>query len=256
MKNKKVAWITGGGTGIGSELTKRLVAKGWDVIISGRRIKKLKEVQNFKKSNIHVYSLDITSEKECNLVFNKIKSLFKKIDLIVLNAASYNPGHLNFEKTDSIKNVINTNLIGQINCLKYVLFQMKIQGFGQIVFISSPAGFRGLPNSGIYGVTKSALTFLAESLYLELQNKNIFVQVVHPGFVKTPMTDKNEFFMPFLMSSEEAARRIFNGIFSKKFEISFPKRLIIPMKLLRILPNSLYFFLMKKFLKNIKKQYE
>ena len=63
MKNKKVAWITGGGTGIGSELTKRLVAKGWDVVISGRRIKKLKEVQNFKKSNIHVYSLDITSEK-------------------------------------------------------------------------------------------------------------------------------------------------------------------------------------------------
>ena len=256
MKNNKVAWITGGGTGIGLELTKRFVAKGWHVIISGRRIKKLKEVQKFKKSNIHVYPLDITNEEECNLVFNEIISLFKKIDLIILNAASYNPGHLDFEKTSSIKSVINTNLMGQIHCLKYVLSQMKIQGSGQIVFVSSPAGFRGLPNSGIYGVTKSALTFLAESLYLELHSENIFVQVVHPGFVKTPMTDKNEFFMPFLMSSEEAARRIFNGIFSKKFEISFPKRLIIPMKFLRILPNSLYFSLMKRFLQNIKKQYE
>ena len=107
-----------------------------------------------------------------------------------------------------------------------------------------------------FGVTKSALTFLAESLYLELQSENIFVQVVHPGFVRTPMTDKNEFFMPFLMTSEEAARRIFNGILSKKFEIAFPKRLIIPMKFLKILPNSLYFLLMKRFLQNIKKQYE
>ena len=87
MKNKKVAWITGGGTGIGSELTKRLVDKGWHVIISGRRIKKLKEVQKFKKSNIQVYPLDITNEEECNLVFNEIISLFKKIDLIILNAA-------------------------------------------------------------------------------------------------------------------------------------------------------------------------
>ncbi len=120
---------------------------------------------------------------------------------------------------------------------------------GKIVFVSSPAGFRGLPNAGIYGVTKSAITFLAESLYIEMLKYNIKVQVIHPGFVKTPMTDKNDFPMPFLMTSAEAAKRIYKILPTNVFEIYFPKRLIWPMKLLQILPYKIYFFLMKKITK-------
>ena len=169
---------------------------------------------------------------------------------MILNAAAYNPGHLDFNNLSKIKYVMDTNLMGQMNCISSVLPSMKKKNSGQIVFVSSPAGFKGLPNAGIYGITKSALTFLAESMYLELLQTKIKVQVVHPGFIKTPMTDKNAFPMPFLMTSENAARRIYKKLLSSDFEIYFPKRLIIPMKILSILPYKFYFFIMSKILKN------
>ena len=117
------------------------------------------------------------------------------------------------------------------------------------MFVSSPAGYRGMPGAGLYGVTKSGLTFLAETLKIELEQFNIKVQVVHPGFIKTPMTDKNTFPMPFLMNPEKAARIIFSKIRSNIFEIYFPKILLIPMKVLSFLPYRIYFFLIKKFIK-------
>ena len=250
MKENKVAWITGGGTGIGAELVKILVDNGWNVSISGRRIEKLQEIENYDNKRISSFKLDITSEASCKNVATKIINKFGKIDLVILNAAAYNPGHLDFNNLSKIKYVMDTNLMGQMNCISSVLPSMKKKNSGQIVFVSSPAGFKGLPNAGIYGITKSALTFLAESMYLELLQTKIKVQVVHPGFIKTPMTDKNAFPMPFLMTSENAARRIYKKLLSSDFEIYFPKRLIIPMKILSILPYKFYFFIMSKILKN------
>ena len=250
MKKNKVAWVTGGGTGIGAELVKILVDNGWNVSISGRRIEKLREIEVYKKESISSFKLDITSEISCKNVAKKIIKKFNKIDLIILNAAAYNPGHLDFANLSKIKYVMDTNLMGQMNCISSVLPIMRRNNSGQIVFVSSPAGFKGLPNAGIYGITKSALTFLAESMYLELLKTNIKVQVIHPGFIKTPMTDKNTFPMPFLMSSENAAKKIYKKLSSYDFEIYFPKRLIIPMKILSILPYKLYFFIMSKILNN------
>ena len=247
--NQKVAWITGGGTGIGAELTKILVKNNWLVVISGRRIKKLKALEKIN-DNIKSFVLDITSLKDCQSIVNQINNIYKRLDLVILNAAAYNPGHLNFSNISEINKVIDTNLSGQINCISCILPEMKKRKSGQIVLVSSPAGFRGLPNAGIYGVTKSALTFLAESMYLELMQSNIKIQVVHPGFIKTPMTDKNDFPMPFLMSAKNAAERIFTKLGSNNFEIYFPKRLILPMKFLKILPNKIYFSIMKKLLRN------
>ena len=233
--NKKVAWITGGGTGIGKELAKVLVKNKWNVVISGRRIDKLNQVKNFGKNNITSFKLDISSSTQCQKIVKKIFTKFGKIDLAILNAAAYNPGNLEFSELKKIKNVIDVNLTGQINCLSYIVPYMKKEKSGQIVFISS----------------KSALTFLAESTHIELLKSKIKIQVVHPGFIKTPMTDKNKFPMPFLMSSEEAAQKIFNKLKSPEFEISFPKKLIIPMKILQIIPYKLYFFLIKNFVKLI-----
>ncbi len=249
LKNKKIAWVTGGGTGIGSEIVKLLVNNGWKVVISGRRIEKLKEIESFNKENISSFKLDVSIEKDCIMVVNNILKMYGSIDLVILNAAAYNPGHLDFSDTKKLKKVIDINLMGQINCLKPVLPIMKKKS-GHIVFVSSPAGFRGLPNAGIYGVTKSALTFLAESLYLEYLHSKIKIQVIHPGFIKTPMTDKNNFPMPFLMTATQAAKRIYRELSSSKFEIFFPKRLIVPMKILNILPYKIYFFIMNKILKS------
>ena len=251
MQNKKIIWITGGGSGIGSELAKVFANDGHKVVISGRNIEKLKKVSKLNPDLIKPFKIDISSENQCKNVINKIYDKMDILDVVILNAAAYNPGHIDFDDMKRIKSVVDVNLIGQMNCLKFILPRMKKQKSGHIIFVSSPAGFRGLPNAGIYGVTKSALTFLSESLYIELKKFGIKVQVIHPGFVKTPMTDKNEFPMPFLISAKEAATRIDEKLWTNDFEIFFPKRLIYIMKLLQLLPNKIYLFLMTKVLGKI-----
>ena len=136
MKKNKVAWVTGGGTGIGAELVKILVDNGWNVSISGRRIEKLREIEVYKKESISSFKLDITSEISCKNVAKKIIKKFNKIDLIILNAAAYNPGHLDFANLSKIKYVMDTNLMGQMNCISSVLPIMRRNNSGQIVFVS------------------------------------------------------------------------------------------------------------------------
>ena len=249
LKTNKVAWITGGGTGIGKELTLILAKKNYDVIISGRRKEKLIETAKNNKKKIHPIPLDVKNPIQCKKVSETIYKKFKKIDLLILNAAIYSPGSMTKICTKEAKKVIDINLLGVLNCLSPVAKIMQENKEGHVVFVSSPAGYQGLPGGGFYGVTKSALTFLAETLNIEFHKSNIKVQVVNPGFVKTPMTDKNPFFMPFLMTPKKAAKKISEKLESSDFEIFFPKKLIIPMKLLRLLPYSIYFFLIKKLIK-------
>ena len=249
LKANKVAWITGGGTGIGKELTLILAEKNYDVIISGRRKEKLIETAKNNKKKIHPIPLDVKNPIQCKKVSETIYKKFKKIDLLILNAAIYSPGSMTKICTTEAKKVVDINLLGVLNCLSPVAKIMQENKEGHVVFVSSPAGYQGLPGGGFYGVTKSALTFLAETLNIEFHKSNIKVQVVNPGFVKTPMTDKNPFFMPFLMTPSNAAKKISEKLESSDFEIFFPKKLIIPMKLLRLLPYSIYFFLIKKLIK-------
>ncbi len=246
--SRKVFWITGGGSGIGSQLSIKLAAQGHTVIISGRTKSKLQNIAKPYK-NIIPMSGDVSKESDCKKISTQIMKKFKKIDVVMLNAATYNPGPIEKINIKEIKNVVDVNLIGVFNCLSVVLNHMKEEKMGHLVFISSPAGFTGLPGAGIYGVTKSALTFLAETLNIELKKFNIKVQVVHPGFVKTPMTDKNSFTMPFLISADNAAKRIMKKLDTNDFEIYFPKRLILIMKFLRFFPYSLYFKIINKFVK-------
>ena len=249
QNKKKIVWITGGGTGIGKELAKNFSDRNFRVIVSGRRLKKLKDVQKYNKTNIIPISLDVSDHKKCKKVSDLILKKYKSIDIIVLNAATYSPGSLEKINVIEIKKIVETNILGPMNCFSPFLESMKKKRKGHLVFVSSPAGYRGLPGAGIYGVTKSAITFLAETLKLEYDPYNIKVQVVHPGFIKTAMTDKNTFDMPFIMSAKRAADIITKNIFSKKFDIYFPKRLILPMKLLQIIPFSIYSFLMRYFVK-------
>ena len=241
----KVCWITGGGSGIGAELAKILSKNSYIVFISGRTKSKLSNIAKNNKSIIPVAG-DVSRLKDCKKIVDTIHKKFKIIDLVILNAATYSPGSMENLNVKEIKKVVDINLMGVINCLSSVISEMKKNKGGHLMIVSSPAGYRGLPGAGIYGVTKSAVTFLAETIKLEYEKFNIKVQVVHPGFVKTPMTDKNKFKMPFLITSEKAAHRIADKINSNNFEIYFPKRLLLGMKLLKFLPNKLYFKLIRK----------
>ena len=145
---------------------------------------------------------------------------------------------------------MDVNYFGVLNCVKSVEKYFKDKKNGHISIVSSIAGYRGLPNSSGYGPSKAALNNFAESIYFDFKKYNIRVSVISPGFIKTPLTDKNDFPMPFLRSVEFAAKKIYDGLTkSNSFEIHFPKQLTLILKFLRILPYKIYLFLIYKLYK-------
>ena len=137
---------------------------------------------------------------------------------------------------------MEVNYFGTINSINAIYEYYSARKTGQISIVSSVAGYRGLPAAGAYCASKSALSSFAESLHFEMIRKNVRVSLVSPGFIKTPMTDKNDFPMPMIKSAEFAADQIYTGLIKKtSFEIHFPKTFTYFLKFLKILPNSIYF---------------
>jgi short-subunit dehydrogenase len=142
---------------------------------------------------------------------------------------------------------MEVNFFGTVNSINAVYDYYKDRRSGQIAIVSSVAGYRGLPAGGAYCSSKSALITFAESLYFDLKRKNVRVTVINPGFIKTPMTDQNDFPMPMIKSPEFAAEKMFKGLTQlNSFEIHFPKQFTFIMKILKIMPNWLYLKIVKK----------
>ena len=244
----KNVWITGASSGIGKALAIKFAREGWKVAISARREELLKNIA--QDNNIFDYSLDVTDEKKVGEVFKKILEGFKNIDLCIFSAGTYEPKLEKEISQEQIRKTMEVNFFGVVNCIKAVEEYFKNMKNGHISIVSSIAGYRGLPNSSGYGPSKAALSNLAESLYFDFKKHNVKVSLISPGFIKTPMTDKNKFRMPFIKSPEFAADKIYNGLVkSNTFEITFPKQLTIIFKFFRILPNRIYLFLIKKLVK-------
>ncbi len=251
--NKKTIWITGGSTGIGKALALKFASKGWNVAISARRENLLKEVSD-KNENIHGFPLDVTNKTKCKEVFDQIKNKFKNIDICFFSTGTWDPKKEKDIDVEQIENVFKVNFFGTLNSIKAVEEYFKDRGEGIITIVSSIAGYRGLPNSTGYGPSKSALNNLAESLYFDFKRSNVRVCLVSPGFIKTPMTDKNDFKMPFLKTTDYAAEKIYDGLINKNvFEIHFPKSLTLILKILSFLPSKIYFGLIGKMTKYQKK---
>ena len=251
--NKKTIWITGGGTGIGKALAIKFANMGWNVAISARRESLLKEIsENYE--NISSFPLDVTDKKKCNETFNDIKNKFNEIDICFFSTGTWNPKKEKDIDVDEMENVFKVNFFGTVNSIKAVEKHFKDKQSGIITIVSSIAGYRGLPNSTGYGPSKSALNNLAESLFFDFKRSNVRVCLVSPGFIKTPMTDKNDFKMPFLKTPEYAADQIYEGLINKNvFEIHFPKALTITLKFLSFLPSKIYFSLVGRLTKYQKK---
>ena len=247
--SNKVIWITGASTGIGKALALKFSKNGWIVAISARRKELLEEISS-SNENIYSFPLDVTKMEECNKVFSEIKNKFNNIDICVFSTGTWNPKKEKEIDVEQIENVMKVNFFGTLNSIKCVEKYYKESKKGHISIVSSIAGYRGLPNSTGYGPSKSALNNLAESLYFDFGRYNVRISLISPGFIKTPMTDKNDFKMPFLKSTEYAADKIYNGLVnSNVFEIHFPKQLTLILKILKILPNWLYLWLVKKLTK-------
>ena len=244
-ENQKKIWITGASSGIGKALAEKFAAEGWKVAASARRKEILDKMS--ENENIFSYPLDVTSQNQIKNSFEKIIKDFNGLNLCVFSSGTYDPKleqEINIEQN---KFVMETNFFGVLNCIKAVESYFKNKKDGHISIVSSIAAYRGLPNSSGYGPSKAALTNLTESLYFDFKKYNVRISLVSPGFIKTPLTDKNEFPMPFIKSPEFAAKKMFNGLTkSKAFEIHFPKALTILLKIFRVLPYKIYLFLIDK----------
>ena len=241
MNDKKVIWITGASSGIGKALSIKFAQEGWIVAASARREGLLQELTKINQ-NIHSFPLDVTNPEQCKKIFEEIKKKFNNIEISIFGTGIHDPNSEKRFNLEKIREIMEVNYFGTMNSINSVYDYYNDKKGGQISIISSVAGYRGLPAAGAYCASKSALTSFTESLRFEMMRKNVRVSLVSPGFIKTPMTDQNDFPMPMIKSPECAAEQIYIGLTKKNgFEIHFPKAFTFFLKFLRILPNSIYF---------------
>jgi short-subunit dehydrogenase len=238
-------WIIGASTGIGGELARKLLALDAKVAISARHLDALQIISNGNADSM-VLPLDMTQSSEVLTARDSILAKWAGIDLVLIVAGTYQKMRAEDFNLIEAKKMVDTNLNGPLNCLNAVLPVLLAQGKGGLGIVASIAGLRGLPQALIYGPTKAALINLCESLYLDLRPRGIGVYLINPGFVATPLTSKNDFAMPALISASKAAQAIVRGIERGEFHIHFPKRFTNWLRLLRLFPYRLYFWLIHR----------
>jgi short-subunit dehydrogenase len=244
-----IAWITGASTGIGRQLALDLARRGYVVAATARsedKLASLAEEAAGLMGRIVPFPRDVTDRGGMAALVAAIETELGPIALAVFNAGTYFPTR--GEKLDA-ENFVKTygiNLFGVVNGLVPVVEGMKARGRGQVAIVGSVSGYGGLPLASAYGASKAAVNNMAQSLKFDFDKLNIRIQVINPGFVDTPLTEKNTFPMPGLMTVRDAARRIVDGLEKGGFEICFPRRLAWTLKLVNLLPHALYFPIMNR----------
>ena len=241
------AWITGASMGMGREMALLLAQKKVHVALSARSKDKLNAMAQ-NSDRLSAFPLDVTDRAAVRATVGQIEQDVGPLDLAILNAGIWEPVELDNFDASIFEHAMRVNYFGVIYALEALLPRMIERGAGHIVLIGSVSGYRGLQKAAAYGPTKAALINLAETLKLDTERHGIQISIVNPGYVDTPMTEKNDYEMPFIMSAEKAARKIVSGLERGKFEIAFPIRLVRPLRILRILPNALFFWLARRFI--------
>ena len=251
MKQKKTIWISGGSTGIGKATSIKFAKEGWKVAVTARSKNKLEKLKKEIKKDLNIndffiYSCDNRNPRRVKETIKKIEKNVGPIDIVLLNAGTTHPYTKDFN-LDYFNHVVETNIKGSLNCINSIYPIFKKRKKGHLSIVSSMVGFRGLPTASAYTMTKAALINLAESLFFDFKKIGVRVTLINPGFIKTPLTDKNKFPMPFLKTADFAANKIFNGLVNKNnFEIIFPLPWFFIMKILRLLPYKFYFYIVSK----------
>ncbi len=236
----RVVWIVGASSGIGRATAAQLHAAGARVVVSARSAAALNEFVAGHPGSVAL-PLDVADRAAIAAALQQLLSLHGKLDLAMYCAGHYKALRATEFDLDEMQRHLQVNYVGALYMLDAVLKTVILQRHGHISLVSSVAGYRGLPKAMAYGPTKAALQQLAETLYLDLHPLGIGVSVINPGFVATPLTAGNAFTMPALLTPEQAASRILQGWARGLFDIHFPKRFTVWLKLLRLLPYRLYF---------------
>jgi len=244
-------WITGASAGIGRATARNYVAQGHTVFGSARSAQKLDSLAsecNHAPGTFHPLVADVTDVKGMQDAYEQIKKLAGIPDLVILNAGTFYATPASTFSMQSHRDIMEVNYFGVLNGFDLILPDFIQRQRGQIAIVSSLAGYRGLPPGSAYGASKAGLINFCETVQPELEQFGVDIRLINPGFVKTPLTDKNEFPMPFLITADQAAQRIIKGLASGKFEITFPRPFAFLMKVLRLLPNAIYLKLTAKIL--------
>jgi NAD(P)-dependent dehydrogenase (short-subunit alcohol dehydrogenase family) len=240
----KRVWIVGASSGIGAATASALHARGAIVTVSARQQRALR-VFVAVHPGAQALPLDATDRLAVQAAAAQVRAA-GRLDCVVYCAGRYSAMRAATLDVDEARRHLDVNYTAALFLLEAALPQLMAQGSGHISLVGSVAGYRGLPQSLAYGPSKAALIHLAETLYLDLQGQGIGVSLINPGFVQTPLTANNTFRMPALITPQAAAQAILRGWAGGAFEIHFPKRFTLWLKLLRLLPYRLYFALVKR----------
>jgi len=240
----KTVWIIGASQGIGRALTKKLDSLDYDLVLSSRHLSDLDQLNDQLSKKAKIYALDVTDFNDFSLITQSVLE-HQSFDYIFYFPGYYEPARLEEMSLEVINMTLEVNLKSVIYLLKLMLPYLKNNHCCQLLVASSIAGYIGLPHSQPYAACKAAVINLIESIRAE--NPKCGLRLINPGFVKTRLTKKNKFFMPYIISAEQAANFIVSELSTKKFEIHFPKKMSLIMKILRFVPYRVYFYFMRKY---------
>lgn len=249
VQGKKI-WLIGASTGIGAALARELALEGAVLLLSARHEDRLRELAtSIPGPNHEVWPLDVAEREAFHVAALKLTQAHPDVEMVIYNAGTYEPQFADEMTLGASLATVDTNLTGAYVMLDAVLPPMLARGQGVIVLVASVAGYFGMPRAAAYSASKAGLIALAETLAIELPERGIRTQVVCPGFVRTRLTEHNPFPMPLMISPEKAALYIMKGIERRQFEIHFPQRFTLLMKLVEILPRPLRLALLRRLVK-------
>jgi NADP-dependent 3-hydroxy acid dehydrogenase YdfG len=233
--SSQIIWLTGASSGIGEALVPVLARQCQHLFISARNREKLEELAS-TRHNITALPADITVPESMQAAAAQIEQSFGYLDTLIANAGSCE--YLDVQAFDSelIKRVMDTNFMGLVNSIAAALPLIQQSRHGYLVAMSSSVTSLPLPRAEAYGASKAAVNYFMAALRNDLHRQAIDVSIIAPGFVKTPLTDRNDFPMPMCISAADAALAIVAGLQQRPWEIHFPKRFTWPLKCLGLLP--------------------
>jgi len=243
-------WVIGASSGIGEACAQELLKRGAKLVLSSRRIDRLEDIaRSADATQSLVIPVDVMDQSSITRAYQTIHAQWGGIDLLLFVSGIYIPLRADDFNMQDAQKTVDSNILGPMRAVATVLPDMLRAGHGHLAIVGSVAGYSGLPKALAYGPTKAAMINFCETLFYDLQPKGIGVHMISPGFVATEATANNDFDMPALISAQEAANEILQGIERGEFDIHFPKRFSGFLKFLRILPYPLYFWIIRKFVK-------
>jgi short-subunit dehydrogenase len=236
-------WLIGASSGIGAALAPALAAEGCLLAISARREDELQKVADdaaLRGPRPLVKPLDVRDLDAMRRTYAELKEVWGRVEVLFYNAGTWSQARVEDFDTESAVNQVDVNLSGMMRAVGTILPDLIANRSGEIIGTASVAGYAGMPTAAAYTSTKAAENAFLQSIRMDLKRYGVGVTTVNPGFVKTPLTDRNKFWMPFMISPEESARIIVKGLLDGETEIHFPKRLSWYLKILTALPRPVY----------------